>query len=193
MKKINLFFAVFMLGFTSLFAQTNQDVETPSNNKLFYVELGGPGVIMSMNYDMRFNPNSRLGLGVRVGAGFGVAEFDKNTGRQYHYENYYDGGYYNNVETHSYYSFPVQINYVFGREHSASTFEIGGGASFLTRKVSLYNYDSTQEGHVIGGLSFMYRLQPVRGGFSLRVGFTPIIGTAGDLFPMGGISLGYAF
>jgi hypothetical protein len=170
-----MFFAIFTMAIISATAQSLQrsEQENKVHNKLFYIELGGPGVILSMNYDMRFKPNSRLGLGFRAGAGFGIGEFDE--------------------ETHSYYSIPVQINYIFGKETSSSSFEIGGGASFLTRKVSLYNYDTDIRGHFIGHLSFMYRLQPIRGGVVLRVGFTPIIGTSGDLYPMGAISLGYTF
>jgi hypothetical protein len=34
---------------------------------------------------------------------------------------------------------------------------------------------------------------PVNGGFSFRIGLTPIIGTAGELRAMGAIGFGYAF
>ena len=42
--------------------------------KLFYAELGGPGVIMSVNFDKRFKSNERLGFGYRLGAGFGYGD-----------------------------------------------------------------------------------------------------------------------
>jgi len=147
-------------------------------NKLFYTELGGPGVIMSAHFDGRFNSNSRLGLGYRLGAGFGVGRFDS--------------GDFKNVRR-TYYSVPAGLNYVFGKPKSSSTFEVGAGVTYLTREVSLFNLDVEKPGNVIGFVTFMFRRMPVDGGFSFRVGFTPIIGTAGDLFPMGAVGFGYAF
>jgi len=146
-------------------------------NKLFYTELGGPGVIMSANFDGRFNSYSRLGFGYRLGAGFGIARFDEEQGHI----------------RRTYYSIPAGLNYVFGKPSSSLTFEVGAGATYLTREVSLYNFDVEKPGNVIGFVTFMFRRVPLNGGFSFRVGFTPIIGTAGDLFPMGAIGFGYAF
>ena len=148
-------------------------------NKLFYSELGGPGIIMSANFDSRFSANNRLGFGFRLGAGFGVGDFEDNQ-------------YYNYVRK-TYYSIPAGLNYVFGKPNNKHTFEVGAGATFLTRKTSLYNHDIKKSGHAIGFFTFMYRIMPVDGGFSFRVGLTPIIGTAGDLYPMGAVGFGYTF
>ena len=182
MKKLFAF-----LVFTGLLLTLSQalSAQDETAGKLFYTELGGPGVIMSANFDARFNPNTRLGFGYRLGVGFGIGEFEnqQTTGNYYSY----------NRVTRTYYSIPVGLNYVFGKPNIASTFEVGAGATFLTRKVSLYNYEAKQPGHVIGFVSFMYRLTPINGGISFRVGFTPIIGTAGDVFPMAAIGIGYAF
>jgi len=147
-------------------------------NKLFYTELGGAGVIMSANFDGRFIAQSRLGLGYRIGAGFGVGRFDRGD----------DYG-----VRRTYYTIPVGLNYVLGKPNKSSTFEVGGTVTYLTRKVSLYNYDVYKLGNFIGMLSFMYRMMPVDGGFTFRAGFTPIIGTAGDLYPMVAVGFGYAF
>ena len=157
--------------------------------KIFYTELGGPGVIMSMNFDARFQPNTRIGFGYRIGAGFGIGQFD---GKPISYNDYGGYSYYEQV-TRSYYSIPVGINYIFGKPNRAPTFEVGAGATFLTRKVSLYNYEMDKPGNVVGFLTFMFRVAPVNGGINFRAGFTPMIGTSGDLFPMAAISLGYAF
>jgi hypothetical protein len=146
-------------------------------NKAIYAELGGGSVIMSFNFDTRFNPHSHLGWGARVGAGFGIGTFQET----------------NTFVTSSYYSFPVQINYLLGRPNSRHTFEIGAGATALTRKVALYYYDKETPGHFIGNLSFVYRIMPFDGGFSFRIGLTPIIGTGGDLYPMAAMSFGYTF
>ena len=154
-------------------------------NKLFYSELGGPGLIMSANFDSRFTPNDRLGLGFRIGTGFAYGDFEEDQPNQY--------GYYDYV-TRTYYSIPAGLNYVFGKPDSEHTFEVGAGVSILTRKVSLFHYSgSGKPGNAIGFFTFMYRLMPIDGGFSFRVGLTPIIGTSGDLFPMGAIGFGYVF
>jgi len=151
-------------------------------NKLFYTEFGGPGFIMSANFDSRINSNSRIGLGYRLGAGFGVKEFPDKI----------DGGIRQDV-TRTVYTFPVGFNYIFGKPNIASSFEVGAGVSILSRKTSLYCYEYKKDGNIIGFMTFMYRVAPVNGGMLFRIGFTPIIGTGGDLFPMGAIGFGYAF
>ena len=183
MKKSFLFLVVI----TGVLITLNQSLSAQEEvaGKLFYTELGGPGIIMSMNFDSRFNSNERIGLGYRLGAGFGVGNFGEEQN---------DNGYtYSEGITKTIYSFPVGLNYIFGKPRRSSTFEVGGGVSVLSRKVSIYNFDVKKRGHVIGHITFMYRIAPVNGGFSFRAGFTPIIGTAGDLCPMVAIGFGYAF
>ena len=164
-KSVLLLIAVATL-IQSLTAQKEQVV-----GKLFYAELGGPGLIMSANFDARFNSNARLGFGYRTGAGFGF------------YKNIFQ----------PYLSVPAGLNYVFGKPNSAHAFEVGAGVTFFTRKQLLFCLDEKKEGHAIGFLTFMYRMAPVNGGFSFRTGLTPIIGTAGEMAPMGTIGFGYAF
>ena len=182
MKKSFLFF-VAIVGLSLTFNQSLSAQEETVAGKLFYAELGGPGVIMSANFDARFNPNARLGFGYRLGVGFGVGEFQEGI-NQWGYTDYV---------TRTYYSIPLGLNYVLGKPNSPHTFEVGAGVTFLTRKVALYYYDVEKTGNVIGALTFMYRIMPVNGGFSFRVGLTPIIGTGGDLYPMGAIGFGYVF
>ena len=186
MKKLVLIVVAIVAFNHSLSAQ-----EERVTGKAFYAELGGPGVYMSMNFDSRFKSNERLGLGFRLGAGFGVGDFENKR---------YDsqGGifYYDSYVTRTYYSIPAGLNYIFGKPNSAHTFEVGAGLTLLTRKVALYYWGGREEensGNVIGFFTFMYRLMPVNGGFSFRVGLTPIIGTGGDLLPSGAIGFGYIF
>jgi hypothetical protein len=180
---ISIIAAVFMLINQS--ARSQNEYVFPS--KLFYVEMGGPGLIFSANFDSRFKSGERLGLGYKIGIGFCIGDFDE----EYVSDGYGYGGYYESY-THSYYSIPIGLNYVFGKEHSSNTFEIGAGAAFLTREANIA-YDDPERGHFIGYLSFMYRRVPVDGGFTFRVGFSPIIGTSGDLIPLPAIGIGYAF
>jgi hypothetical protein len=186
MKKSLSLFAIailFITGNQSLSAQ-----EETVAGKQFFVEFGGPGYIMSANMDSRFKSNARLGFGFRLGAGFGVGKFDDKPlldmyGNTIGYESV----------TRTVYTFPAGLNYILGKPNTSSTFEVGAGVSVLSRKMSLYNLGVEKDGNVIGYFTFMYRVTPVNGGMSFRVGFTPIIGTAGDLFPMGAIGFGYAF
>ena len=184
-KSVSVF--VVMMGLMLVFNLSAAAQEDKIAGKLFYVELGGPGVIMSANFDARFSSKARLGLGYRLGAGFGIGKVKtKWVDKQWDYT------YIENI-TRSYYTFPAGLNYVFGKPNSANTFEVGAGATYLTRKVSLYNHEVKKPGKVIGYLNFMYRIMPVNSGFSFRIGCTPIIGTAGDLYPMGALSFGYSF
>ena len=178
MKKL-LLSLVAILAFNQLLAAQEERVA----GRLFYAEAGGPGVIMSVNFDARFNSNERLGFGYRLGLGFSYGE----VGGKLNQWGFYD------YKRQTYYSVPVGLNYVFGKPDSEKTFEVGAGLTFLTHKVSLHYYNERKPGHVIGFLTFMYRIMPIDGGFSFRVGLTPIIGTSGDLVPMGAISFGYVF
>ena len=154
-------------------------------NKTFYSELGGPGLITSVHFDSRFKSNERLGFGYRLGIGFAYGDVQEKQANQY--------GYYDYV-SRTYYSIPAGLNYVLGKPNSAHTFEVGAGVAILTRKVTLFNYRYDEKsGNAIGFFTFMYRLMPVNGGFSFRVGLTPIIGTSGDLYPMGAVGFGYIF
>ena len=186
MKNTVSLLAIAVLLITGYQSLSAQEGKTP--NKLFYTEFGGPGIIMSANFDSRFTSNTKIGFGFRIGAGFGVKKFDDKPVVDI------DGNviYYEDV-TRSVYAFPAGINYIFGKPNMASSFEVGAGASVLSRRTSIYDYGIKKEGNVIGFLTFMYRIMPVNGGMSFRIGFTPIIGTAGDLFPMGAIGFGYAF
>lgn len=191
-----------ILSIILIFNQSMSAQEEPIANKSFYTELGGGGILMSMNYDQRFSSESKLGFGYRIGLGFGIGEFQD---KYIHSE--WGGGYWE-TKTRSYYSIPVGLNYIFGSSNKAASFEVGGGVTYLTRKVTIdywnyYNnyyyydvnsiYTEAKPGNIIGYLTFMFRLAPTNGGFSFRVGFTPIINNQGDLVPMGAVSVGFAF
>jgi hypothetical protein len=175
MKKLYL-----TLLIAALFSQSLSAQEDYVATKAFYVELGGPAPIMSVNFDSRFKSDARLGFGYRLGVGFGFKTFEETLTED--------------QVTKAYYSVPIGVNHVFGKPQSAFTFEVGGGISVLTRSIELYCYSNNKKaGNVIGHINIMYRYMPVDGGLSFRVGFTPIIGTGGDLIPMVAISIGSTF
>jgi len=188
MKKI-IFLAV-MIAFLSM--TNNQSIsaqEEVASGKQFYSELGGSGVLFSINFDSRFVPKSRLGFGGRIGAGFCIKNIRERV-------DYYDNGsLYVEQEriTKTVYTIPVGINYVFGMPTSTNTLELGASATFLTRKVSLFYWDEPKQGNFVGHFTFMYRITPINEGFTFRIGFTPVLGTSGDLIPMGAVGFGYAF
>lgn len=167
------------------FGQYNETLEGPVS-KLFYAELGGPGILFSANFDGRFKPGSRLGWGFRAGLGFTLVDDPNPIINQ-------PGGSFSNYRTRSVATIPVGVNYLFGKPNTAHIFEVGAGATVLSRKSSILNYNYYKEGNVLGHFEFMYRRQPIDGGFSWRIGFTPIINPDGDIFPFGAVGLGFAF
>ena len=137
-----------------------------------YAELGGSGILFSINFDSRFT-KSPLGFGGRVGVGF---VGDDN----YDYTN------------QSVLTFPIQVNYIFGKPHSVHSFEVGAGLTFSAKKIDLFGYQEGTYSSVYGTACFMYRRLPKDGGFFWRAGFTPILGS-GYVFASAGVSIGYIF
>ncbi|MEO6133876.1 MAG: hypothetical protein ABIP35_01910 [Ginsengibacter sp.] len=167
-------FIIFLFMGNLLFAQEKKSTVVPGQHS-FYAELGGPGILFSANIDTRFT-KSNLGVGGRIGLGFVTGDF----GNQ------------NTYEQRSVVTVPVQINYIFGKPNSVHSFEVGGGATFLGKKIDLFNYSEVNKNSIVGTASFMYRRQPQEGGFSWRLGFTPII-TSGFVQASGAASIGYNF
>jgi len=155
------------LGLQQLSAQ-EEEKEPPSkpasgNASQIYVELGGPGVIYSINYDGRLSKKDK-GIGVRIG--FGAAS----------------------AEGSSYFALPVGLNYLAGG--GGNYFEFGAGATFVSgNDVSI----GDSEHGTFGWLSLGYRRQAYRKkGITWRLAFTPIFGS-GYFIPYAGGSIGYRF
>ena len=133
----------------------------------YYLEVGGPGLAISANYDARFN-KTRDGWGYRIGLGGFVS-----------------GG--NRVVT-----VPFQVNFLLG-EH-ASMLEVGAGTTFLSstgdNKGKTWEFDKITG--FIATASIGYRYQPEHKGINFRIAFVPILYDEG-IIPAGGISVGYTF
>lgn len=176
---MKLFFtAVCVLLSCLSFAQDSQSNAVEPGRQSFYAELGGPGILFSANFDTRFN-KSRTGLGVRVGLGFVSGYIVEN-----------NSGYYGDPV--SVVTFPVQLNYVFGKPNSVNAFEVGAGITIAGRKLDVFDFYDETSTSIFGTASFMYRRLPKDGGFSWRAGFTPLI-AKGYIQPMVGASVGYNF
>ena len=138
-----------------------------SRPRTVFLEVGGPGLALTVNYDSRFG-NRRDKWGYRVGAGY------YNTGA-------------NSVA-----SVPLQINYLYG---SGSSFlEVGAGTTFLNSKGStkgtFFQFDNITG--FIGTASLGYRYQQDNGGINFRIAFVPLFYDEGVILE-GGLSVGYTF
>lgn len=172
--------AVLLLAFLCISGIAMAQEETSSKiagQTSFYAELGGPGILFSANIDRRFT-KSNLGLGGRIGLGFVTTDdYDFNSG---------------DYNRRSVLTVPIQLNYIFGKSSSVHSFEVGAGVTIAGKKVNLFDYGLNDNSSTFGTASFMYRRQPKDGGFSWRIGFTPII-TSGYIEPSAGVSVGYNF
>lgn len=178
--RIALTFA-FVLAVMFAGAQTVPGESKYPGRTSFYAELGGPGILFSANVDTRF-AKSHLGWGMRGGLGFVTGEdydFDPNTGRS-------------NYEQYSAVTVPVQVNYIFGKASSPHTFEAGAGFTIVGRKIDILNFYDDQQSSFFGTASFMYRRQPLNGGFTWRIGFTPLV-AKGYIQPSAAAGVGYSF
>ena len=178
MKKIIVLLVVCSISMTA-FAQEKEADNIP--NKSFIAELGGPGVLFSANFDTRFK-KSPLGLGARIGIGFVSGD-----------ESVYDPvNQYYDYRMRSVLTVPFQLNYLFGKPNSVNAFEVGIGATYIGKKINILDYYDDDATNVLGTASFMYRRMPKDGGFSWRIGFTPLI-SSGYIQPFGAVSVGYNF
>ena len=162
-------------------SQSNTNNKTPEGQTSFFAEAGGPGIMFSANIDRRFSKN-QYGAGGRLGVGFVTVWEDYNP----------SSGVYTGGRQRSVASIPFQLNYVFGKNNSPHCFEAGVGFTVLSKKVEVLNYYDEDASQFFGTFAFMYRRQPVGGGFSWRAGFTPLI-AKGYIQPMGGVSVGFNF
>ena len=166
---------------TSVFVHAQTESASPklAGRTAFYAELGGPGILFSANIDSRLKP-SIYGWGFRGGLGFVTSDEEVHNGNNFEYE------------SRSVVTVPVQINYIFGKPSSVHTFETGAGFTVVSKKIDILNYTNDNKTNLYGTASFMYRRQPLDGGFMWRIGFTPII-AKGYIQPFGGVAVGYSF
>ncbi|RAI91521.1 hypothetical protein [Algoriphagus yeomjeoni] len=170
-----------------------QEVEPKLATQAIYMELGGPGLPYSFNYDFRFDKTKIDSWGMRVGFG-GYA-----------------------VDGDSFFSLPVMVNKLYGKGNHF--FEMGFGATFLAFNNQNYYYEScyydgngnyvcdsySESGYtsfildidnspsIMGVMNFGYRRVPTDGGFMWKINLNPIFNTNGFWPLFAGVGLGYAF
>ena len=172
MKNLNtssLSFAVLLICLTLFTGASMAQEGQRTRSQAVYVEVLGNGLTYSLNYDTRFS-KSLKGLGCRAGASYFADEESRLA------------------------SFPILINYLFGRDKHY--FEVGAGATLLaaTSESDASPVGSLESGSaIIGTMSFAYRLEPQNGGVIFRAGITPVFDSSAFLPFWPQVSFGYAF
>jgi hypothetical protein len=141
------------------------------SSKAVFLEIGGPGIFFSANYDTRFAPKPD-GFGARLGLGYIYAD---------------------NAD---FITVPVQINYLLGKRNSF--LELGLGGTFLSfnnkNTSSSFSFvnNAKHNAIVLGTSTIGYRYQPVKGGFNFRAGVNPLFDSSTFVL-FAGLSFGYCF
>ena len=177
MKAQTIFLSLlFCLGFaTSLGAQRFGSYTNGSAyNKAVFLELGGDGLLYSINYDMRLQRGRQDGIGFKAGIGGLSANIssDGDSGRA------------------GYFAIPATFNYLLGKKRHA--LEMGFGATFL--HVGAQGEVDNERVSVRGSAvyphaNFGYRYQALNDGLTLRLTLTPLVGIG----MYGGVSVGFNF
>lgn len=163
-----------LLPFAGNAQENPHTFEAGPRAKTVFVEIGGPGFI-SANYDFRF-AEARNAWGMRAGLGYFA------------------------VEGESFFTIPLQVNYLLGR--GGNYFEMGAGASFLNLGYTEFSYDGwgslireekVNDTQIMGSMTFGYRKQPVDGGFNFRAGLSPVFWKGNFIPYLGYLSFGYSF
>lgn len=181
--RLNLLWACCLLIFyTTASAQIKQSalpVAGPALN--IYGDVGGPGGIISVNYDRRFT--GEKGFGFR--AGLGTILLSKPVSDIL-------------TETKPHLTFPLELNYLMGKE--GNYFELGAGMTFLGNMSSNPAVTEKDEStpatapdrpdDMIWHATLGYRYQPLKRGFTSRVFLSPVKTPNSSLFLYGGVSFG---
>ena len=140
-----------------------------------YLELGGNGLLYSVNYERFMAPNVSL----RGGFSYVSVEASDGTGSA----------------SASVAVVPLMVNYLLGG--GSAKLEVGGGIA-LTRfsgESSTGFGDEVEVGAFvpIGTGTVAFRLSPPGGGFNFKIGWTPFFHPDIGLFNWGGLALGAGF
>lgn len=167
-----LFFLLLSLAISPLsLVHAQEDVIGPTEfarNSIF-VELGGNGILYSLNYDYKFANH----ISGRIGGMFATLRDE------------------NSDERIGLLLLPTMVNYLIGSGNSR--IELGLGLLWGYANGELDDVGSFS-GFGLGGATSTigYRLQPVEGGFNFRVALTPFVTSDGFQF-WGGLGFGFGF
>ncbi|HEY0040872.1 MAG TPA: hypothetical protein VGB71_09430 [Flavisolibacter sp.] len=167
-KPVNrkLVLLLFLCFISSLaFSQGSNKKTSPFASNGF-LEVGGAGGFLSLNYDRRFS-NANNGFGGRIGIGIGEGQ-----------------------PTHMFpdlvLTIPIAVNYLAGQ--GPHYFEIGAGVTIGTSEFGIIN-GKRQSLLFVPSLGYRYQ-KPIKG-FMLRVVASPLIASGVDFWA--GVSFGRRF
>ncbi len=164
-SKILVVLLMLMLVSVPARAHSAKEEDSRFSRNAVYLELLGPGMLYSVNYDHRITKEIGFRVGFTTWAWFTALPLTVN---------YLVGGPNNFIE--------IGIGVVPGY------LTLPGS----TRPTHSFFAGGPSKGALWGTGTLAYRYQPENGGFLFRIGFTPF--WAYDKFqPYGGISFGYAF
>jgi hypothetical protein len=151
-----------------------QNKVTNFRRNAIYVEVLGAGIAYSLNYEYRISKQ----IGLRAGFSswsFSTDLFSSN-GRS------------------SFTEFPLMVNYLIGNHINHLELGLGTVVGFISNQDSYFwgSGYSSKDHFVIGTAAIGFRMEPNDGGFMFRIAFTPFF-TFKNVWPFGGLSLGYAF
>lgn len=137
----------------------------------FFAELGGNGLLYSVNYEKMFTNN----LGARIGLGYISAD---NANK--------------NIRTKvSVRSIPIMATYLLGDGNHK--FETGLGATLIhaSAKFKFNNKETKGKGNILLGTGTLgYRYMPNDGGVTFKAAFTPLY-LSGNFVPWIGVGVGF--
>ncbi|MDR5592052.1 hypothetical protein [Christiangramia sp. SM2212] len=141
-----------------------------------YTEIGGNGVLYSINYERLYNVSKLINITSRIGYGYFTI---------------------NRIKANS---IPFEINGLYAIAKQKHFIEIGSGITYLDTKD--LNDDPLDITALIYAARLGYRYQKPTGGIMYRIGITPLYDFYSDKqnlirskvwFLIGGISIGYNF
>jgi hypothetical protein len=150
-----------------------------------YLDLAGPGLIYSLNYDREIIPDLSARIGISyLSMGASASDGSGNTTASAEF---------------SYLAIPITASYlVIGSENNM--FEVGGGPVIMNFSGSGLIESDDEDVSAGGSVTTValtglagYRHQPADGGFVFRIGLSPMMTFGAGFLPWGYLSLGAAF
>jgi hypothetical protein len=165
--------------------ETSAASEGREAKNAIYLDLLGPGLLYSINYDRMITDDFSARIGFSY-FGVGASATDSS-------------GTTTASASFSYWAVPITASYL-GIGSDTNMLELGAGASILNFSGSgLIESDDEEVGAgasvtTLSATAMVgYRRQPADGGFVFRVGLSPVMTFGAGLLPWGYLSLGAAF
>lgn len=154
----------------ALFANGSLAQQGPTSPNSIYLELGGNGLIYSLNYDRLVTES----MGVRAGIGYLQLNAKAGSG----------------TDKASVTTIPIMVHYLLGSR--SSKLELGAGVCIISAAADISKTGGVEESATLGTATFGYRYQRADEGMTFRAGVTPFFGSIGFQLWFG-LGFGYGF